>query len=79
MPELLGYQVEKVNKGMEVSPGVRIEGYILSDKNGPRYALWRNKPNPSMLFAVHTRKMGCATIKGYKWFTDKDGELKPVS
>ncbi len=78
MPELLGYEVRKLEKGREVAPGFQMEAYQLFDKNGAKYVLWRNKPNPHLLFAVHARKFGCATIKGYKWFTDKDGELKPV-
>jgi hypothetical protein len=52
--------------------------YTFSDKNGPKYKLLRNKPRPELLFALHARKFGCAKIKGYTWFTDKDGELKPL-
>lgn len=77
MSELLGYQVEKHNT--EGSEKRMIAAYTLSDRNGPKYKLIRNTKNPNMLFAIHTRKLDCAIIKGYKWFTDKDGELKPIS
>lgn len=76
MPELLGYTYRKC----EDEPGVsKFAAYLLSEKTGsPRYYLLRNKIRPEMLFAIHAWKLNKAKIKGFSWFTDKDGELKPV-
>jgi hypothetical protein len=46
---------------------------------GPRreWRLMRNRPNPSMLFVCpEGRRSG--KIRGYEWFTDRDGTLKPT-
>ena len=71
---------------VEVFPGYTIEK--LEEKEdicfaycviGPRKKFWlmRNKPNPSILF-VCPEGRNSGKIRGYEWFTDKDGTLKPV-
>jgi hypothetical protein len=45
---------------------------------GPRkeFMLLRNVPNPTMLF-VCTEGAKVGKIRGYSWFCDRDGNLKP--
>ncbi len=45
---------------------------------GPRkvFMLMRNRPNPNMLF-VCPEGRSTGKIRGYEWFTDRDGTLKP--
>jgi hypothetical protein len=66
-----GYSYEKLPE----TPGQIGFAYRVS---GPRkhWLLMRNQPNPSMLFVCpEGRSKG--TIRGYQWFSDKSGELKP--
>lgn len=68
--QVLGFQVRKVNEGLT--------SYILSKNGKDRYCLIRNQVNTFMLFPIYAERMGVARVKGYSWFSDKDGQLKPV-
>ncbi len=74
--ELMGYIVEKntddTGKGGSC-------GFWLHGPRGARYGLIRNHRNPEMLFAWNDRKFGTVSVKGYGWFTDRDGTLTPVN
>lgn len=70
MPDVLGFQVRKVNEGLT--------SYILSKNGKDRYCLIRNQVNASMLFAIYAERMGVAKVKGYGWFKEEGGVLKPV-
>jgi hypothetical protein len=72
LPEIFpGYRVVKLEENDPICFAYKIIG--------PRkeFFLMRNKPNPSMLFAVPEGRRSCK-VRGYEWFTDKDGQLKPV-
>lgn len=69
----------------EVFPGYQVEklsddplGYAYQI-TGPRktWMLIRNRPNPTMMFVV-TDRGAPGKVRGYEWFTDKDGTLRAV-
>ncbi len=70
--EVLGYKVRLT--GNNEAP------YELEGPRGGIYTLLRNVPKPYMLFVVGTVHYGLRQpkLKGYTWFTDRDGVLKPV-
>ncbi len=76
-------------ESFELFPGYRAEK--LDDATSPRIAyrvigprktfrLMRNQPNPTMLFVLCDDKAGLRTtkIRGFAWFTDRDGTLRPA-
>jgi len=68
-----GYTVEALEEDKrKVSAAYKI--------TGPRkvFYLVRNSPNPEMPF-VWPEGMKGGKIRGYEWFTDKGGKLRPVS
>ena len=71
--EALGYEVEVCTDGSTWP-------YTLRGTRGAVYGLFRNVPNPTMLFAINERKGFGGVVKpgGYEWFTDRGGVLKPV-
>ena len=73
-PEVFpGYAVHKLPE----TPGKIGFAYRIT---GPKkeWMLLRNVPNPAMLFVCpEGRRPG--RIRGHEWFTDKTGELRPVS
>jgi hypothetical protein len=70
-PDVLGYRVEKLD-GEHVP-------YLLHGPRGARYALLRNVPNPSMLFAVNDRSfVQSSAAERLGWFTDRNGVLEHV-
>ena len=66
----LGYRVEKLDEKEEICCAYKIIG--------PRkvFYLMRNQGNRNMLFVIPE---GCRArkIRGYEWFTDQSGTLKP--
>lgn len=69
-----GYTVEKLPE----TPGEIDYAYKIT---GPKkdWKLMRNRVNPHMLFAIPENILkGTGKIRGYEWFTDRTGELKPV-
>lgn len=71
---LLGYEVENTH-----NPNIYEPAYILHGSKGATYVLMRNEENNAMLLAINIRYYSVASVKGYSWFTDRDGRLKPVS
>lgn len=72
---VLGYRVEK----LDGDGGLDGPAYLLHGRGGARYALYRNVPNPSMLFAVNDKSfVASSTASRLGWFTDRDGVLEPV-
>ena len=71
------YDVYKV-EGPEPS-GASVRYFL----HGPRarYGLIRNRVHPEYLFAINARKgyFGAANVRGYDWFTDRDGIVEPVN
>ena len=72
MPDFMGYRIEAT--GNDKSP------YILHGPRGACYGLLRNLSRPEHLFAVNIGKLhiGPVIVKGYGWFTDAGGELRPL-
>ena len=68
-----GYKVEKLDESAADNLGWAYK------VTGPRsnWKLLRNRPNPQLLFVVG-RHGSVGKIRGYEWFTDKDGTLRPV-
>lgn len=71
---LLGYEVENTH-----NPNIYEPAYVLHGSKGATYVLMRNEDNNEMLMAINIRHYSIASVKGYSWFTDRDGRLKPVS
>lgn len=71
---LLGYEVENTH-----NPNIFEPAYILHGSKGATFVLMRNEENNAMLLAINIRHYSIASIKGYSWFTDSSGRLKPVS
>ena len=73
--KLLGYEVETQIRNDR-------QPYLLKGPRGAMYGLVRQVDNPHLLFAINMRPkyVGiCVQVKGYSWFTDKDGQLEPVN
>jgi hypothetical protein len=72
----------------ELFPGYRLEkieesgsewAYRVVGPKGRDWKLMRNKVNPHMLFPVPGNFMtDSMKIRGYTWFSDKSGELRPL-
>ena len=77
MAELFpGYTVEKLD---EPEGGELGFSYTVTGPRGKTWKLVRNKPNPSLLFPVPENFMtDSMKIRGYTWFSDKSGELRPL-
>lgn len=74
MIDLSGYRIERMDE-----PGILGYAYRIFGPRGTEFALIRNKVNPHRMFVVNTKTMNPnARIKGYGWWTDKDGELRPL-
>lgn len=71
-----GYTVETHTDGDEFD----FIPYTVTGHRGAEWMLIRNRPRPEMLFVSSTRARGrnLGSIRGYTWFTDKDGVLRPV-
>lgn len=72
LPEVFpGYRVEPLEEREEFSIAYKV--------TGPRktFYLMRNRVNPCMLFVCPVGGGG-GRIRGYEWFTDKDGTLRPA-
>lgn len=65
---VLGREYTVETTGIDQSP------YTLRGSRGAEYWLFRNKPNPAMLFAIS--KKGLRLPFDGVWFTDKDGTLR---
>lgn len=75
--QLLGYKVEKQEQfdfDYDCTPA-----YLLKGPKGAVYALYRNYERPEILVAMNHRHQCEVQVKGYSWFTDKDGQLRPLS
>lgn len=66
----MGYTVERVE-------GTRVE-YIVRGPRNTEYSLWRTE-NPNLLIALGGRGRfpRPIEIRGWKYFTDKDGDVRP--
>lgn len=74
MIDLSGYRIERTDE-----PGTLGYAYRIFGPRGTEFALIRNKVNPHQMFVINTKTMNPnARIKGYGWWTDKDGELRPL-
>jgi hypothetical protein len=74
MIDLSGYRIERTDE-----PGILGYAYRIFGPRGTEFALIRNKVNLHRMFVVNTKTMNPnARIKGYGWWTDKDGELRPL-
>ena len=73
---ILGYDLERID-GDDGRPGR--PAYLLHGPRGARYALLRSQTNPTMLFAWNDRRFGMVSVKGYQWFTDRDGTIVPCN
>lgn len=53
--------------------------YIAFLVHGPKaeFTLWRNAKNPHAFFVMNS-KHRVGNIRGYEWFTDKNGYLQPM-
>ncbi len=71
--EVLGYDVETTGE-----TGSGKIGYYLTGKRGAVYALFRSVNAPASMFVVNSRG-NVTALKGYGWFTDRDGELRPLN
>ncbi|HEX5426547.1 MAG TPA: hypothetical protein VFW94_23570 [Candidatus Acidoferrales bacterium] len=67
-----GYRVEKLEEKEEICFAYKIIG--------PRktFMLMRNRVNRHALFVVGEGLRSSNKIRGYEWFTDKDGTLRPM-
>lgn len=52
--------------------------YVLEAAHGRRYALVRNLAKPDLMFPVNASTDNVVRVGGYTWFTDADGELRPI-
>jgi hypothetical protein len=50
--------------------------YVVHGKRGD-FHLMRNHHNPHLFFALNTRNH-VGNIRGYEWFTDKNGFVEPL-
>lgn len=74
MVDFSGYRIERTDE-----PGILGYAYRIYRPRDTEFALIRNKVNPHQMFVVNTKTMNPnARIKGYGWWTDKDGELRPL-
>ncbi len=71
---VLGYEVEATG---ETEAGKM--GYHLTGKRGATYGLMRTVKNPHVMFVVRGSTGTVAQLKGYGWFTDSDGVLRPLN
>lgn len=74
-----GYTVEVHDDGDE--DGRDMVPYTVYGQRGAEWLLIRNVPKPHMLFVSSTRARGrsLGSIRGFTWFTDEGGRLRPVS
>lgn len=74
--------VEAMGFSVEIIPNDENRAYVLRGARNTQYELWRNKPNPNMLFVMNfgpnAKMPGVGKAKGYAWFTDRDGKLRPA-
>lgn len=69
--EVLGYVIEQTgNLNMP---------YHLIGKRGATYGLMRNARKPELLFVVTSTGCTDRALKGYRWFTDRNGVIEPVN
>jgi hypothetical protein len=52
--------------------------YVLNAASGREYALVRQLANPELMFLVSRETDNPARLAGYSWFTDAEGELRPL-
>ena len=73
---LPGYTVEKLR---EPEAGEIDFSYLITSPKGKTWKLLRNKPNAKMLFPIPENvHKGSFSIKGIKWFTDRNGTLEAI-
>lgn len=53
--------------------------YVLSGTPGREYALVRRLADPELMFPVDPDTQNVVRVAGYTWFTDADGELRPIA
>lgn len=53
----------------------RLMPYMLKGPRGSLYGLYRNINDPSKLYPI-TTKGKPTSVKGYSWFTDKNGIIE---
>jgi hypothetical protein len=69
-----GYTVSRAT----VQSGIFSVEYHVSGPRGAKIGLVRNRHHPHQLFAVNLTTMAVVSINGAKWWTDRDGFLKPL-
>jgi hypothetical protein len=75
--EILGYEaIPQVEFDLEEGSS---PAYILRSMRGREIELYRNYEHPHMLVAINRKQMAQVSIKGFTYFTDKNGRLAPVS
>lgn len=72
--DLSKYRILKADE-----PGLLGYVYCIYSPRGTEYALIRNNVNPHHMFVINTATINpAAKIEGHGWWTDKDGELRPL-
>lgn len=72
LPE--GYRVEKSDE-----PGILGCAYKVFGPRCTEYGLIRNQVNPQNMFVINLKTVNPnAKLRGYGWWTDKNGDLKPL-
>lgn len=68
-----GYRIEKLD---EIKDELGFAYCVIGPKR--EFMLMRNQLNPSLLFVCPDGMSRNCKIRGYSWFTDRDGRLRPV-
>lgn len=74
--EALGYRVRMQTQDRNDPAATP---YVLSGTPGHEYALVRQLANPDLMFPVDAHTQNVVRVGGYSWFTDADGELRPLA